>query len=305
MGATITTDSRTSNLVVALLAILSSLGTAHMWNIATFLIHQLRYTERPSYVVLQQQQALLRTQPSPSSFVVDSLKLCWSWKRKHGAGFLMVHSMPLALLGLLFAAATVVAGIFSSYVISSVGIEVLVDSPGCGLANLHNMSRTKDTERFGAILGSYVRTVKVTGVSLAKACYGNNTEYSRSCDVFTKSRIIFNASRDSCLWNATLCRPDTTPALTLDSGLVDMRSAFGFNLPPGSGVKYRTKATCAVLPTEHTRVETMEEFGTWFRPALPNEEVMLFNYGTTSGLKNNTFALSLLTSNITSSFLMM
>ena len=39
MGQTITTDARTGAFVVALLAVVTNLGMAHLWHILTFIYH--------------------------------------------------------------------------------------------------------------------------------------------------------------------------------------------------------------------------------------------------------------------------
>jgi hypothetical protein len=61
MGMTITTDTRTGTVVVAVLAILSSLATTHLWHIITFALHQIRARGKPEDGLFWQQQAILRT----------------------------------------------------------------------------------------------------------------------------------------------------------------------------------------------------------------------------------------------------
>ncbi|KAJ4290347.1 hypothetical protein N0V90_010563 [Kalmusia sp. IMI 367209] len=82
MGHTLTIDSSVANVVVALLAICTSIGTAQLFNLLIFLYHQFRAHGQPSDGLYWQQQALLRTLPTPTALVADYMKLWWSWRAK-------------------------------------------------------------------------------------------------------------------------------------------------------------------------------------------------------------------------------
>ena len=86
MGHTLTIDSALANVVVAILAICTSIGTAQLFNLIIFLYHQLRANGEPSDGLYWQQQALLRTLPTPTALVADYLKLWWSWRTKTKRG---------------------------------------------------------------------------------------------------------------------------------------------------------------------------------------------------------------------------
>jgi hypothetical protein len=93
MGKTITTDSTTGAIVIALMAVLSTIGrrrppcytdrilmhtgTSYLWSIFLFVYHQIRANGRPADGLFHQQQALLRTLLPPSSLMAESTKL-WS-----------------------------------------------------------------------------------------------------------------------------------------------------------------------------------------------------------------------------------
>lgn len=80
MGQTITTDSRTGAIVVALVAVITSLGMTHLWHLFTFFYHQMRATGRPRNSLFRHQQALLRTLPTPGTFLADLVKLLFAWR---------------------------------------------------------------------------------------------------------------------------------------------------------------------------------------------------------------------------------
>lgn len=90
----------------------------------------------------------------------------------------------------------------------------------------------------------------------------------------------------------------------MDSGLMDMNSFFGLNLPSKDQVLFRKKTSCAILPLEnHTSTVAAKDFGPWPREALPDEQVLIINYGNFSGnytWNNVTFAMSETINNITS-----
>jgi hypothetical protein len=99
MGKTITTGTQTGFFLVALLAAFSKIGTtsqcldatsmlsfdrtnsddrvgtAHLWHLLAFAYHQAHTDGRPMDALFRQQQALLRTLPSPSSVMADAVKL--------------------------------------------------------------------------------------------------------------------------------------------------------------------------------------------------------------------------------------
>jgi hypothetical protein len=61
MGRTITTDIRTSTIIVAVLAVMSTIGATHLWNLLLFAVHQQRASGSPRDALFRQQQTLLRT----------------------------------------------------------------------------------------------------------------------------------------------------------------------------------------------------------------------------------------------------
>ncbi|KAF2189270.1 hypothetical protein K469DRAFT_659388 [Zopfia rhizophila CBS 207.26] len=131
MGQTITTDVRTGTIVVSFLAVLASIATVHLWHLITFFYHQRRARGHPSDGLFWQQQAILRTLPSPSSLMADSVKLWWCWR--HRSNNTLARCFLLPFLALVFSLATLVATIFSSYVVDSSNIDVL-DHVACPFA---------------------------------------------------------------------------------------------------------------------------------------------------------------------------
>ena len=169
MGKTITTDTQSGAFVIALLAILSSLATAHLWHLVTFIIHQTRANGRARDALFRQQQAILRTLPTPGALIADSLKLYWRWKRKEGQWLAFARVSLLVFLAALFVVMTWAASIFSSLAVDTSQLRVLVDSPYCGGVNL-----TYDT--FGDILLGYVTEIVSVAEPFAESCYLNTNQ---------------------------------------------------------------------------------------------------------------------------------
>ncbi|KAF2707919.1 hypothetical protein K504DRAFT_436031 [Pleomassaria siparia CBS 279.74] len=287
MGKTITTDTTTGNLVVALLAILSTLGTGHLWHLLTFFIHQVRANGRPADALFRQQQALLRTLPTPGTVMVDTFKLWRAWKREARRPF--SRSLLLIVVAMLFSASTIAASIFSSLVVDTSNLVVLVDSPNC-LWNISNMINND------VIVGPAL----AIAAPYANKCYDTTDTNLTACQVFVRPNIRSTSMRVPCPFADGWC--EGGDAISLDSGLIDASATFGLNLPKSSGVKYRKKSTCAVLPLGgNTQVVNMTDYPiTIGRTGLPGEQALLLNYGFRIGLPGNaTFMTSLSLSNIT------
>lgn len=297
MGNTITTDTRTGNIIVALMTVLCSMATAHLWHLITFAIHQYRADGESSDALYRQQQAILRTFPTPSAVLTEFTKLYFSWRpsRSHSPGRRLA---PLAFFAALFTGAGTVAGIFSSYIVDSSNIVVLTQSNLCGPFDF-----SLDNAATG-MGDNYTQAVYALAEPLVQDCYGDTVSASPRCRVYLKPRIPFNVSRESCLWDPSLCLKMKNPTVVMDSGLMNMNDVFGLNLAKRDQVMFRRKTSCAILPLEnHTSTIAAADFPPWPRDPLPGEEVLIFNYGTFSGnytWNNVTFAMSKTINSITS-----
>ncbi|PSN62993.1 hypothetical protein BS50DRAFT_591218 [Corynespora cassiicola Philippines] len=275
MGKTITTSTSTGNLVIAILAVLSTLGTAHLWHLVTFAIHQVRANGRPSDALFRQQQAMLRTLPTPSSVMADTIKLWWAWRHKAKRPFL--RSLVLLLLALSFTATTIAASVFSSLIVSTKDLIVLVDSPKCG---------SVDTSRF--FTAFYADRVEAVASPYAEECYRDGT-LPETCKAFVRPNIPFTITEAPCPFDPIICK---NGSVSLDSGLLDVGPTFGLNIKPSEGVKFRKKTTCAVLPLvrEHVDVlnytEYMESNVSFSREPIEGESVISFSYGPTPDSPN-------------------
>ncbi|KAF2109963.1 hypothetical protein BDV96DRAFT_604439 [Lophiotrema nucula] len=294
LGKTITTNLSTGTLVIALLAILSSLATAHVWHLAAFAYHQIRANGAPADGLFRQQQALLRTLPTPSSYLTDSLKLWWYWKGRADSVSLRCTLQPL--IALFFTIATLAASISSSFVVDTTNLEVLVDSPFCAPVSPPRGSP------FSTVL-TYMTAVTDVAQPYVNECYDNNgTSFPALCSAFTRPDIPLVNEAVACPFNASMCvGGGSTPAAQIDSGLVDFNSGFGLNLPKDQRIKLRRKTACGILPLDgHTKVYSAEDDVFKIRPPLPGEQMIEFNYGNETD--GSQFIFSLSESNVTRTY---
>lgn len=294
MGRTITTDARTGTFLVAVMAVLCSLATGHLWHLITFGIHQYRADGSPKDALFRQQQAILRTFSTPSAVMTEHAKLYMTWRKAK------THSPTKRLIlitffAAVFSCATVLTGIFSSYVVDTTNILVNVNSPFC--------APYFDTLTEG-LISRFWPLMQSLAAPLVEECYMGSDVSSAQCRIYSKPRVPFNVTREGCPWHPSLCLPIDRPAVTMDSGLLDMNEAFGLDLAANDRVLYRKKTSCAILPVEnHTSVVLAGKFSGFTRTPLPEEEVLIFHYGYYPGndvWRNTTSYCSLVYSNVTS-----
>jgi len=251
MGQTITTTTSTGNLVVALMAVLTTLGTSHLWNLVVFGYHQIRVNSRHRDGLQRQQQALMRTLPAPSTLLAGWLELWWVWRRRVRRALL--RSILLVVVAIIFAVIIVVVGIFSSYLVDSTNITVLVQSPYCGPIDYEGVDT--DDNRTAHVnwevwQNAYSDKIAEIAALYARDCYINRTAVPERCSIFTHPTIPLFQTRTSCPFKGSICKNVSQPGFVSDTGLLDLDDHFGLNLNTENNMKFRRTATCAVIDLE-------------------------------------------------------
>lgn len=299
LGGVITTDVRAGTVAIALLAILVTVATAHLWNLVVFGLHMWRADGRPADGLFQQQQALLRTAAAPTSMLADWMKLWWIWRGRTVRAW--SRSIFLGGLTFLFAVATIVAGVFSSYIVDTTNLQVLVDSAECG------PFQPSDADSFSkgnlAFL-DYSGRLEALTLPYAQECYqGLGASLPARCRSFVQPNIPLVPQRTNCPFATSICKPFDQPGVIVDSGLQDANDAFGWNMQADQRIKYRRKTTCGVIKTqEYQTVFPAKDYPFNTRPLLPNEENLAAHYGfrrDTGDWANLTMAQSLVLANVT------
>lgn len=174
------------------------------------------------------------------------------------------------LLAMLFTVATIATSIFSSFIVSSGTIEVLVDSPFCGRLNTNPKAGRP-----------YAVTTDDSAAAYAAACYKNDSLPS-TCDVFTRPNIPLTLKDVPCPFkNRTWCA--TEEAANVDSGLLDVGSILGLNIEPKDRVQFRQSTTCTVLPIDgHWGLYDAQRYPSLrYLGRVPNEQLAIVSYGIT------------------------
>ncbi|KAF2736414.1 hypothetical protein EJ04DRAFT_432960 [Polyplosphaeria fusca] len=287
MGQTITTDTRTGSIIIALLAVLTTLGMSHLWNLLTFAWHQVRATGHPKDGLFRQQQVMLRTLPTPSSMVADSIKLWFSWR--NGTDAALSRTLAYTSVALLFTAASLATSTFSAYVAVGSNIEVLVSSPHCASLNW--------TAPFWQ---SYGTAVELQAESYGPICYKNGS-LPGICNIYSRPNVAFTTEMVDCPFDKNIC---ASSGVAFDSGLVDVRDAFGLNLETKDKMSYRKKTICSMLKTDgRTRIGDASNTSTVTigRELLPGEQFIWYLYGNGQRDPSSpTFGNSLFTARLTS-----
>ena len=247
------------------------LGTAHLWHLIAFAIHQIRANGHPADALFRQQQALLRTLPTPSSVIAEAMKLYWAWRRKADRPFL--RSILLVLVAILFAAVTITASVFSSLIVDTGTITVLVDAPNCGQVNIS-----------GTAWRTYGQGIDIAAPAYTQECYRDGP-LPPACNVFTQPNIPLKVEDVPCFFNETMCskKGTTKDAVRIDSGLLDVSKTFGLNLPDRDRVSFRKQIECGIPAVDgYYDVIDLEEMPIWkpeYREILPGEQVAVYFYG--------------------------
>ncbi|KAH7092191.1 hypothetical protein FB567DRAFT_233179 [Paraphoma chrysanthemicola] len=291
LGKTITTDVRTGNLVVALLAVLTTFGLGHLWNIVMFAYHQMRTLDHDSDGHFHQQQALLRTLPPPNAVATTWIKLWWTWRGRADRAF--ARTWAFAVASIVFTLATVVVGVFASYLVSNSGIQVLVDSPLCAPFDMDRYwNMTKARKSFDDF-NDYTLSLTAASHSYSRDCYQNVSILAGRCSSFVRPNIRFAISREDCPFSG-LCADISQPGVSMDSGLINVNDAFGLNLQPRDSIRFRRKNTCAFLKMEGrydfdvTRYDDPNKQFRW-------ERTLRLYFGSSFG-DNDTFQISMISS---------
>lgn len=298
MGRTITVKTSASMVVIAFLAILASFALGHLFNILIFVAYHIRnriYKQRPDGL-FRQQQVLLRTLPTPSALVTDAIKLWYSWRFISKKA--LSRSALIISMALVYAIGMTAAGVFTSSVVSSTSIEVLVNSPYC---------RRVGDYAVDFFFSDMSKKTNIASFAYADEYYKNNSSVANRCRVFTAPRIPFTTTISECPFPRVGC---DSPALAFDSNLLDVRDHFGFNLADNDKVTYRRRVTCSIISSSnHSRLVPASRIPSYLRlrPYYPYEEFLVYNMGSRTGIGdfgegNVTFLQSLVDSNTSVKF---
>ncbi|KAH7125183.1 hypothetical protein B0J11DRAFT_605443 [Dendryphion nanum] len=240
LGKTITTDIQTGTMIVSVLAILSSLAATHLWRLVIFATHQIRAHGTPSDGLYWQQQAILRSLPTPSSLLTGNFYLWWAWRRKVKSS--LVRCWLQILFPILFILGALAITISTNYVVDTSSLEVLVKSPWCGAIQYPPDS---------SIWNRYVVSTRKLASDYASICYQEDSSSSALCrNTFIKDRLPLKKEFVDCPFDPSICVRGSKPAPSMDSGFIDSSIDMGMNVRGSDSVQFRQKTDCSVLQME-------------------------------------------------------
>lgn len=252
-GATLTVSRRNGGLLTAFLALLVGAAGTSFWRIGCFFIHRYFSSKNAADALHHQRQVILRNSSNSQSGLVTLIETCWAWRRNTIASFW--HFFPSVFFALITFIGFIIAGIFSSAVATSMGQDVLLNSPNCGIWDFD----VNDLEQW-TWWNPYVAKSVSSSLSYAQRCYRKDVN-PRDCAVFMQPRLQWkNDHNATCPFpNKDICLSDSGN-LRLDSGYIHSDQHLGINSSPQKRFLVRTVVDCAPLQTKSYTKSTTTVF---------------------------------------------
>ncbi|KAF7541498.1 hypothetical protein G7054_g522 [Neopestalotiopsis clavispora] len=157
----------------------------------------------------------------------------------------------------------IVAGGFSSLISSAVGDIILIDSAKCGFILWPN-----ETATTGRVLQLHSERLS-NAANYAQQCYTTNSSGILGCSRFVKDRLSWEEDTNAaCPFVEDVCKTKDSN-IRLDTGVININQALGFNRPGNEGTAFRRVLSCAPLVTEgYTSLEN-----------TANETIVRYHHG--------------------------
>lgn len=201
----------------------------------------------------------------------------------------------MTLITIACAVGGVVAGIFSSSIVATTNIEVLLSSPNCGFWSEDMLALNEslqgpwdnDTNHF------YQQGV-ADSKTYARSCY--NASSLKTCNTFSVPTIDWTTNYDAPCPFEGMC---VGSAMEMDTGMVNTNDILGINFPKSDQFKFRRVTTCAPMVQDGYVTSANST-------SIPGDEIMYYDYGATQegGVvkANYTWQASVYASNLTRTY---
>lgn len=170
-GATLTLTQRDGGLLLAFLALFATIAGTCFWRIACLAIHHALYSGTSQDGIYHQRQAVLRNAANGTSGLWSLLQINWTWRR-HTQSRPYWRILPLATFTLTIVCVFSLASIFSSQVSTSMGNEVLLLGPNCGIYDVNSIDFEYYIETFLPYLAQRILSCKLCPRVLPKQHQG-------------------------------------------------------------------------------------------------------------------------------------
>ncbi|KAK8173924.1 hypothetical protein IWX90DRAFT_157565 [Phyllosticta citrichinensis] len=243
MGKTITLTRRDGDVLIAFLALFTTLIGTSWWRIACYFLHYFLSSEAPRDALYHQRQAILRNSANGTSGLSSLVHALWSWRRIAKRPY--YRTLPIILFGIISLGGFAVAGIFSSRISTLTGDAVMIKSTNCGIVSDVNAT----TQELATKILPYVARRYKTFANYGQECYTDSTNNTGSgeCHSFATRQLSATITRNAtCPFNSTLCKTQDQ-SLRFDTGYLDSRADLGINTPDKNRFLYRRITHCAPI----------------------------------------------------------
>ncbi|KAI0839896.1 hypothetical protein F5Y06DRAFT_286321 [Hypoxylon sp. FL0890] len=244
LGRTLTTTKENGNLLIAFTAFFVAFVASRFWRIFCLIFHRWYSTSDPQDAIHHQRQITLRNSSTAESGLWSFVCIMYAWRRAPIKRLLCV--LPPILLAVSSLVAFTIAGGYSATISTTMGDEVLIQSPSCGILPGRAESNIPDS----VLSGNNAERLN-NAANYAQQCYNTNSPGMLDCNRFVAKRlptqtIDYNAT---CPFDESICR-STDSNIYLDTGYIDSNSHLGLNTPDGQRFAWRYVLHCAPLKTE-------------------------------------------------------
>lgn len=243
-------------ILTAFLAVFIAFTGSKFWRITCFFIHQLLLPKSDAAQdgLYHQRQAILRNATDEKIGFLTFCRILWAWRRRAHQPF--NRMIPAIGISLIITVGFILASIFSSRISSSMGNEVLIASPDCGIAIPNpNSSALPTAKQSLAIYDPWISQRLTSYANYAQRCYldssGADSTGKDSCTPFVKRKLSSTINRNaSCPFDERICR-NQDGNIMIDTGYLDSQAELGLNTPADLRFKFRKTLQCAPLKSEN------------------------------------------------------
>ncbi|KAK7525364.1 uncharacterized protein IWZ02DRAFT_233114 [Phyllosticta citriasiana] len=243
MGKTITLPRRDGDILIAFLALFTTIIGTSWWRIACYFLHYYLSSEAPRDGLHHSRQAILRNSANGASGLSSLINVLWSWRRIAKRPY--YRTLPIILFGIISLGGFAVAGIFSSRISTLTGDAVMIKSSNCGIVSDANAT----TGELATKILPYVARRYKAFANYGQECYtdSNNATESSECHSFATRQLSAKITRNAtCPFTDTMCKTQNQN-LRFDTGYLDSRADLGINTPDKNRFLYRRITHCAPI----------------------------------------------------------
>jgi hypothetical protein len=242
------------------------------WNLANFVLHQIRTTRDTGNELHQQQQVALRNSANHVHAFKLMLRLAFGWglsKRRLNKMVAFEGTIFLMAFTLLGSAGWAAAQLFLATVWTNAEDHFLAVPRRCGLVPKFTRVMTTEAQAYLDFVNDGLNRVN----TYLRQCYrGRNTSDSdrTRCATFPIPRLDWAGSDADCPFgNKDLCIATNSTPFRMDSGYINSQTHLSVNADHSAPIGFRYTATCSPLVPGRK----VKKDGTLFYYCRGNEDI--------------------------------